>query len=165
MPKTHKAYPESVRALVLSLAALTFACAPAPSPQAQPQDASQPPLDPTVQPGYAQSTDELAAFNRRAADLFQAGKFEQASAVVQQSQPLVDRLLAASHPTLAAMEAASDHDDLSGRLYVHNQQYGWARMAFQKNLVRWKSWKPQTPETAARIKAASDAVAECDRRM
>jgi hypothetical protein len=142
---------------------LTIGCSQAPPPQPQAKD--QPPPDATVQPGYALSADELAAFNRRAGELLQAGQFEQASAIVTQSQPLADRLLAASHPTLAAMEAASDHDDLSARLYMHNQQWGWARMAFQKNLVRWKAWKPQTPETAARIKAASDAVAECDKRM
>jgi hypothetical protein len=152
-----------VRALLLSLAVFTVACTQTPPPQPQAKD--QPPPDLTVQPWYAQSTGELAAFNRRAADLLQAGRFDEASAIVTQSQPLADRLLAASHPTLAAMEAASDHDDLSGRLYLHNQRYGWARMTFQKNLVRWKAWKPQTPETAARIKAASDAVAECDKHM
>jgi hypothetical protein len=36
---------------------------------------------------------------------------------------------------------------------------------FQKNAVRWKVWKPQTPETARRWKAAVDAVAECDRHL
>jgi hypothetical protein len=138
-------------------------CSSSPPPPSQAKD--QPAPEPTVQPWYAQSTDELAVFNRRAADLIQAGQFDDASTIVTQSQPLADRLLAASHPTLAAMEAASDHDDLSGRLYLHNQRYGWARMTFQKNLVRWKAWKPQTPETAARIKAASEAVAECDKHM
>ena len=156
-------YAEPVRALLVVVAAGLLACSPSPAPQPQAKD--QPPPDLTVQPWYAQSTDELAAFNRRAADLVQAGEFDQASAIVTQSQPLADRLLAASHPTLAAMRAASDHDDLSGRLYLHNQRYGWARMTFQKNLVRWKAWKPQTPETAARIKAASEAVAECDKHM
>jgi hypothetical protein len=152
-----------VRAILVLASAALLGCSSSPPPQTQTQD--QPPPDLTVQPGYAQASDELAAFNRRAADLFQAGRFEEASAIVTQSQPLADRLLAASHPTLPAMEAASDHDDLSGRLYMHNQRYGWARMTFQKNLVRWKAWKPQTPETAARIKAASDAVADCDRHM
>ncbi len=141
-----------------------LACAPS-SPPPQPQAKEQPAPDLTVLPWYAQSTDELAAFNHRAADLLQAGQFDQASAIVTQSQPLADKLLAASRPTLAAMEAAADHDDLSGRLYIHNQRWGWARMTFQKNLIRWKAWKPQTPETAARIKAASEAVAECDKHM
>ena len=36
---------------------------------------------------------------------------------------------------------------------------------FQKNLVRWKYWKPQTPDTAGRLKQAQDAIAECDRRI
>ncbi len=129
-----------------------LACAPS-SPPTQPQAKDQPAPELTVLPWYAQSTDELAALNRRAADLLQAGQFDQASAIVTQSQPL------------AAMEAAADHDDLSGRLYIHNQRWGWARMTFQKNLIRWKAWKPQTPETAARIKAASEAVAECDKHM
>jgi hypothetical protein len=151
-----------VRALLVLAAAALLGCS-SPPPRDQAKD--QPPPDLTVQPWYAQSTGELEAFNRRATDLLQAGRFDQASAIVTQSQALADRLLAASHPTLAAMEAASDHDDLSGRLYLHNQRYGWARMTFQKNLVRWKAWKPQTPETAARIKAASEAVAECDKHM
>jgi hypothetical protein len=152
-----------VRAILVLAAAALAACSQAPPPQTQAKD--QPPPDLTVQPWYAQSTDELAAFNRRAAELIQAGQFEQVSAIVAQSQPLADRLLGASHPTLAAMEAASDHDDLSARLYMHNQQWGWARMTFQKNLVRWKAWKPRTAKTEARIKAASDAVAECDKHM
>jgi hypothetical protein len=152
---------------VLAAIALTLlaACSQAPPPSKQAAAQDQPPPDLTVQPWYAQSTAELAAFNRRASQLVDAGKFDDASAVVGESQPLADRLLAASHPTLEAMEAASGHDDLVARLYVHNGRYGWARMTYQKILVRWRAWKPQTPEIAARIKAASAAVAECDKHL
>jgi hypothetical protein len=38
-------------------------------------------------------------------------------------------------------------------------------MTYQKILVRWRTWQPQTEDTAARIKAASEAVAECDRHL
>ena len=83
-------YAEPVRALLVVVAAGLLACSPSPAPQPQAKD--QPPPDLTVQPWYAQSADELAAFNRRAADLVQAGEFDQASAIVTQSQPLADRL-------------------------------------------------------------------------
>jgi len=63
------------------------------------------------------------------------------------------------------MQDASDLDDLYGQMLLSNRNYGWARLFFQKNLARWKNWKPQTPDTAARLKQAQDAIAECDRRM
>jgi hypothetical protein len=61
------------------------------------------------------------------------------------------------------MEAASDLDDLYGRMLLSNQHYVWAQTLFQKNLARWKYWQPQTPETARRMKQAEDAIAECER--
>jgi hypothetical protein len=63
------------------------------------------------------------------------------------------------------MEAASDLDQLYGRMLLANHHYGWARLLFQKNLARWKNWTPQTPETARRSKLAASAIAECDRRL
>lgn len=151
-----------MRPLLLVAAALLTACAPAPPP---PEQQPKPAPDLTVQPWYEQSTEELVALNRRASDLDSAGKYDEAAGVITQTQPLVDRLLSAAHPTLAAMEAASDHDDLYGRMLLRNGNVGWARMAFQKNVVRWKNWKPETPETAARLKAAQASVADCDRRL
>ena len=68
-------------------------------------------------------------------------------------------------PTLPAIEAASDLDDLYGRMLLRNRQYGWARDFFQKNVIRWKTWKPQTPDTERRWKQAAAAVAECDRDL
>ena len=63
------------------------------------------------------------------------------------------------------MEAAADLDDVYGRMLLRNGNTGWARSTFQKNVVRWKTWKPQTPETSAAWKAAVEAVAECDKRL
>ena len=36
-------------------------------------------------------------------------------------------------------------------------------LLFQKNVTRWKTWKPQTPETERRLKEANADIAECDR--
>jgi hypothetical protein len=36
---------------------------------------------------------------------------------------------------------------------------------FQKNLARWRNWKPETAETARRSQQAKDEIAECDRGM
>jgi hypothetical protein len=147
-------------------AAFLAACSsgpPAPAPARQ--DAAPAPVDPTANPAYAQSVQELDALNRQAQALLAAGKSDRASAVISASEPLENRLLAVPHPTLAAMEAASDRDDLYGRMLMSNRNYGWARMTFQKNVIRWKNWKPQTDETARRLQAAQAAVAECDRKM
>ena len=75
------------------------------------------------------------------------------------------RLLAVPNPTLEAAVAASDLDDLYGRMLLSNRHYGWARLQFQKNLSRWKHWQPQTPETARLRQQAESAIAECDRHI
>ncbi len=103
--------------------------------------------------------------NRQAQTLLAAGKSDEAAALITMAEPLENRLLAAPQPTLAAMEAASDRDDLYGRMLLANHNYGWARMTFQKNAVRWKIWKPQTAETVRRRKLAESAMDECDRLM
>jgi hypothetical protein len=63
------------------------------------------------------------------------------------------------------MEAASDLDQMYAGMLMGNWNFGWARLAFQKNVSRWKNWRPQTPETARRLRLAQDGIAECDRRM
>lgn len=103
--------------------------------------------------------------NREANRLFQGGQSDQAAALIEKGEPLMKRLLSVSRPTLAATEAASDLDDLYGRMLLSNRHYGWARLQFQKNLARWKNWKPQTEETARRLKQAESAIAECDRHI
>jgi hypothetical protein len=75
------------------------------------------------------------------------------------------RLLSVPRPTLEAAEAASDLDQLYGRMLLSNRHYGWARLMFQKNLARWKHWQPQTPETSRRFQQAVSAIAECDKHI
>ncbi len=127
--------------------------------------ADHPKTDPTTEASYGLAVQELAAMGRQAEELLHNGKSDQAAAIISNGQPLLDRLLAAPRPTLDAMEAVSDFDQLYGRLLVGNGYFGSARMLFQKNATRWKTWKPQTPETARRLKLALDAIAECDRHM
>ena len=88
-----------------------------------------------------------------------------AAALIQNGEVQASRLLSVPKPTLAAMQDASDLDDLYGRMLLSSRNYGWARLFFQKNLARWKNWKPQSPDTAARLKQAQSAIAECDQRM
>ena len=144
-------------------AALLAACAPAPRPagQAKPEPTS----DMTGEDWYRRAVAQLEAMNRQAADLFERGKTDRAAAIVTDSQDILNRLLSAPRPTLEAMQAVSDWDDLYGRMLLANRHYGWARLAFQKNVTRWKAWRPQTPETARRLKRAADALAECDRLL
>jgi len=136
-------------------------CAPAPAPVAAPNAAP----DPVTEEWYGAVTAQLAELNRQGEGLLRGGKSDDAAAVITKGQGLAGRLLAAPHPTLAAMEAASDLDQMYGMMLMGNRNYGWARLAFQKNASRWKNWRPQTQESARRLKLARDGIAECDRRM
>jgi hypothetical protein len=140
------------------LVLLLSACSPPPPPPAAHKDQ-------TKEPWYSRIVEQLAAQNREARNLFKNGKEDAAAALIQSGEQLSTRLLSVPRPTLAAMEDASDLDDLYGRMLLSNRNYGWARLFFQKNLVRWKNWTPQTPDTAARLKEAQSAIAECDRRI
>jgi hypothetical protein len=135
------------------------ACAPAPAP---PPAAHR---DETKEAWYSQTVEQLAAQNRQAKSLTTSGKPDDAAALIQSGEQLASRLLSVPRPTLAAMQGASDLDELYGRMLLSNRNYGWARLFFQKNLVRWKNWTPQTPDTTARLKEAQSDIAECDRRM
>lgn len=135
------------------------ACGPAPAPVASSQaDAAQ-------GSGYSDTVSRLAAMNRQAEALYQSGKSDDAAKLVMLGESLATRLLNVPHPTLAAVEAISDRDDLYGRMLLANRNYGWARLEFQKNRARWKNWMPQTPETLRRFKQANAAIAECDRHL
>jgi hypothetical protein len=142
----------------LLLSAIICACGPAPAPQ-------QTQSDPTAEKWYGQAVDELTAMNRQAKDLVKAGKADDAAALITKGEPISKRLLSVTQPTLRATIAASDLDELYGQMLFSNRNYGWARLLFQKNLVRWKYWKPQTPDSDGRLKQAQDEIAECDRRI
>lgn len=141
------------------VAVLLSGCAPAPPP------AESAKKDPTQERWYAETVEQLAALNRQAGQAYHAGKLDDASNLIVKGQPLETRLLDVPRPTLAAEEAASDLDQLYGQMLLTNKNYGWARLEFQKNRARWKTWQPQSADTARRLKAAEEAIAECDRRM
>jgi hypothetical protein len=146
----------SLRQLFLVLACMALAaCESAPAP----------PRDATKEPWYAQSVRELTALDREAEAAFAVGKADQAAALIEKGQPLMARILTAGQPTLEAAIAASDSDQLYGRMLLSNRHYGWARLLFQKNLARWKHWQPSTPDTTRRLQQAVDAIAECDRHI
>lgn len=144
--------------LVIIVATVLAGCGP-------PSSAPVPEHDATTDVLYTQATEQLATLNRAAEGSFKSGKADEAAALIQKGEPLASQLLAVPRPTLAAMEAASDLDDLYGRMLLANRHYEWAQFLFQKCLARWKYWKPQTPETERRLKLAEAAIAECDRGM
>ena len=96
---------------------------------------------------------------------FRAGNRGEAANILTEGQALQNRLLAAPQPTLAAMIAASDLDDLYGRMLMADGRYGYARLQFQKDFTRWTNWKPQTADTGLRAERARKAMAECDRHL
>lgn len=155
----HPASIPDMRSLPIFVAFLLGACAPPPPP------APKVAVDPVTESWYAPVTARLADLNRQAEGLLKDGKADAAATLVTQGQALAARLLTASRPTLAAMEAASDLDRLYANMLLGNHNLGWARITFQKNLSRWKNWRPQTAETARRLKLAQDGIAQCDLLM
>jgi hypothetical protein len=144
---------------LLVAAALLAAC----GPSAPPPKAAK--VDPTTEAWYGPGVERLANLDRTAEQLVKAGRADEAASIVTSAVPLQTRLLSAPRPTLEAMQAIADLDHIYGRMLVSNGYFGEARLLFQKNVTRWKTWKPQTPDTEARLKEASADIAECDRHM
>lgn len=144
--------------ILLLVAAALAGCGPA-------AQAPAPKVDPTTESWYPQGTQRLADLDRAAEQLFQAGRAQEAAAIVTRAVPLQTRLLAAPRPTLAAMEAIADLDRIYGKMLISNGYFGEARLLLQKNITRWKTWKPRTPDTERRLKEATADIAECDRHM
>ena len=122
-------------------------------------------VDPTTEAWYGQTVEALAAANREAEADLAGGKRDDAAAAIVRGQGMEKRLLSVSRPTLAAEEVVSDLERLYGRMLMSNRHFGWARLAFQKNLARWRHWVPETPDTVRRREQAEADIAECDRRM
>jgi hypothetical protein len=127
--------------------------------------AKAPKVDPTTEAWYGESTQRLANLDRAAEQYFKAGRFPEVDSIVTSAQSLETRLLAAPRPTLEAMEAIADLDRIYGKRLVLNGYFGEARLLFQKNVTRWKTWKPHTPETDRRLQEANADIAECDKHM
>jgi hypothetical protein len=149
-----------VKQIVILAAVVAAGCGAPPKPVVE-----APKPDPVKESWYAPAVAELAGLNRDAERLLRAGKKDDAASAVTKGQEIANKLLTAPYPTLEAMEAASDTDDLYGRMLLLNGNVGWARLQFQKNVVRWKAWKPATEETLRRRKHAEEEIAECDRRL
>lgn len=146
-------------ALVAAIGFLVYAgCDTTPKPT-KPRAAA---LSPTW---YEDAVNELTTTAREADKLFAAGKADDAAALVQKGEKLATKVLGVPRPSLAATEAASDIDHLYGRMLASNHKYGWARLQFQKNLSRWKYWKPATEDTARRLRQAQAAIADCDKHI
>jgi hypothetical protein len=157
LPCKRSRYPEIVRLALIAAALFLVSCG---SPSVPP-----PPQDATAAPWYAETIAQLTEITSTADQFFHKGKPDDAALLIEKGEPLASRLLAVPHPTLAATAAASDLDDLYGRMLLSNKHYGWARLLFQKNLARWKYWKPPDPQATRRLAQAEAAIAECDRRM
>ena len=143
---------------VVLFAALLASCGPSEAPRV-------PRADPTKESWYAPGAQQLSHLNQQASALLAAGKDNDASAIITQTEGLSQRLISVPSPTYEATQAVSDRTALYGQMLMKNKHYGWARMEFQKNVMRWKAWQPQTPETQAKLRDAEAQVAACDRQL
>jgi len=131
-----------VRAFVILAAIVITGCGDAPAPE--------PRRDPSADPAYVLKVQQLADTTHQAEAAFQQKKPDDAAALIEKAEPLSSEVLAVAKPSLTAMEAASDLDDLYGRMLLSNRHYEWAMFLFQKCSARWKYWQPQTEDTARR---------------
>jgi hypothetical protein len=150
-------YSEAVRLLLFAAAVVLAGCSPPPAPLEKPRP------DPASEIWYGQAVEQVSSMSREARRLFQQAKFDEAGAIITKGQPIENRILSVPHPTLAAMEAASELDEIYARMLERNKQYGYARLFYQKIATRWKYWRPQTADTEHRRKKAESQIAECDR--
>lgn len=147
------------RTLLICAAAVAVSCGPSTPPVQQTKK------DATEEAWYPKTTEDLNGIDRKAEAAFHAGDQDKAAALIEQGKKLQEQLLEARQPTLAAMQAVADLDELYGDMLFTNRNYGWARMFYQKNLARWKHFPEQNDETAKRVKLAEDGIAACDRKI
>ncbi len=143
------------RWLAVALLFWTACNAPPPPPKAE--------ADPTAAPGYRAAIAELAGLNQSAAERLKKGDRAEAGALIERGESFSRQLLAVPRPSLAALEAVSDRDQMYGEMLMANKHWTHARQMLLKNVHRWRNWKPETPDTMRRREAAERAVAECDR--
>ena len=148
-----------MRTLLVIAAVLLAGC------EAPPPPPSKAAVDPVTESWYAPAIQELAALNGEAVALGKAGKTHDAAERITKGQAIAGKLLAAPRPPIEAMQAASDNETLYAQMLLENKNYGWARLSFQKNVSRWKHWRPETEESAKRLKEAQDGIAEVDRLL
>ncbi|HEU5021693.1 MAG TPA: hypothetical protein VFT60_07370 [Bryobacteraceae bacterium] len=122
---------------------------------------SAPPPDETKEPWYAETVARVVDATKRATDAFEHAKPDDASSLILQAEPQAKQLLSVLHPTLEANIAAADLDALYARMLFSNNHFEWAQFLYQKNVARWKYWKPQTPDTERRLKEAEAQVEKC----
>ena len=121
--------------------------------------------DITEEAWYPKTAENLSALDRKAEAAFHSGDQDKAAALIEQGKKLQEQLLEARQPTLSAMQAVADLDELYGDMLFTNRNYGWARMFYQKNLARWKHFPEQNDETTRRVKLANDGIAACDKKI
>lgn len=152
-------FPVALRWFLLAIISVAVSCS---SPQNTKSSISNPATDPTRLPDYLATIEQLTTLNAAASGHMLAGRRQEAAALVTEGQPLAKELLSVSRPNLAAMEAVSDLDQIYGDLLLANRHTLYARQLFQRNVARWKHWKPQTEDTLRRLREAEDSIARCD---
>lgn len=145
------------RAIFVVLAAIGLSCAPPPPPAPKP--------DPTREAAYGEAVEKLRELNRNALAALGKGARDDAGRYVQEGEPASKLLLSAPEPTLAAMEAVSDRDQIYAGMLMANRHWSFARQLLVKNQLRWKYWKPRTQYTEQRQREAERGIAECDKRL
>lgn len=143
--------------MILALLLLS-ACAQKPAPSAVE-------AHPEREAAYAADTERLARVVQEADQFLARERRDLAATKVEEGKMIAARLLAAPHPTLAAMTVVSDLDHVYGRMLFTNRHLGWARITFQQDAARWRNWSPQTAETEKRRRVANEWMLKCDRAL
>lgn len=134
-------------------------------PETRRPSSAKPLTDPTRQPEYRAAIERLHTLNTEARQHYAAGRRKEAAALVNEGEEYSKQLLAANRPSLSAMEAVSDRDALYADMLFANRHFGHARQMYQRNVARWKHWRPQTDASRQRLADAEAAISRCDQAI
>src|SRR5438045_2107570 len=100
---------ELMRHTVFLAALCIIPCGPAPHDPPHAERVS-------TTPWYNESLEQLIQLNQEAQTLLRQGKTDQTAALITKGQTLMTRLLSVQQPTLPAVQASSDLDEMYGRM-------------------------------------------------
>jgi hypothetical protein len=114
---------------------------------------------------YRKALSDLQRLNAEAAEFRKAKNLNAASDRITEGIVPAKILLAVREPSLAALEAVSDHDQMWAEMLMENRHFGHARQMWATEVARWKNYPNPAPSIQARLARAQKGIADCDRQL
>jgi hypothetical protein len=149
-PRSPRQSITRMRTLLVAARDVMVSCAAPPPPPAQ-----KAAVDPGDGEWYAPAITELAGLNRESGVAIAGAASPTMRRENHEGAGVVGAAAVGCAPPLEAMEAAADNENLYAGMLLANKNFGWARLSYQKNVSRWKNWRPQTGGDGAAVEAGA----------